>query len=288
MTTTVTERITLADVKAQPRPVNRSGGAGRWVRSGVLLLLTIVLLVPLYAVLVLAFTPTGGGALTVNNFVRIFNDTQIVDWLINSIQVTLATVVVSVIVGAPAGYVLSRGRGRIVRGYALLLFVVQALPVITAVIPLFILFANLGLVDTLTGVIIIYVGSTASVATWMMAAYMDTIPASLEEAAWVDGASVFGSFARIVLRNSLPGVLSTAIFTFLFAWNDYLVAVVFLRSQGTFTLPVGVESFFSQHGADWGAIMATAVVMLIPPVVVFAALNKKFSVGGIGGSLAGR
>ena len=236
----------------------------------------------------LAFKPNVGNGFTLANFTYVLRHTEVLAWLANSLQVSLATVLVSVIVGAPAGYVLSRGKGRIVSGYALLLFVVQALPVITAVIPLFILFAKINLVDNLTGVIVIYVGSSAAVATWMMAAYISTIPPSIEEAAWVDGCSVFGSFLRIVLRNSLPGILSTAIFTFLLSWNDYLVASVFLRSQGTFTLPVGVESFFSQHATNWGAVMGTAVVMMAPPVIVFAAMNKYFSVGGIGGSLAGR
>ena len=127
-----------------------------------------------------------------------------------------------------------------------------------------------------------------SVAIWMMAAYFDSIPITLEEAAWMDGCSVFGSFARIVLRNSLPGVLSTAIFAFLLAWNDYLVAVVFLRSDENYTLQIGLQTFFQQNQTNWGLVMAVAVVMMLPPVLLFAALNKYFSVGGIGGSLAGR
>jgi multiple sugar transport system permease protein len=184
--------------------------------------------------------------------------------------------------------VLSRGRGRTIASYSLLLFVVQSLPVITSVIPLFILFAKLHLVDSLTGLAIIYVGASMSVAIWMMAAYMDSIPRSLEEAAWIDGASVFGSFTRIVLRNSLPGILSTAIFTYLVSWNDYLVAIVFMRTETKFTLPLGVESFFQQNVTDWGSVMAVAVVMMAPPVIVFACLNRYFSVGGIGGSLAGQ
>ena len=195
---------------------------------------------------------------------------------------------VSVVVAAPAGYVLSRGRSRAVSGYSLLLFVVQSLPIITAVIPLFVLFARLGLADNLIGLVIVYVGSSMSVATWMMAAYFDSIPHTLEEAAWVDGCSVFGSFTKIVLRNSLPGILSTAIFAFLVAWNDYLVALVFLKSSNVFTLPIGLQSFFQQNATDWGPVMAVSVVMLLPPTILFAFLNKYFSVGGIGGSLAGR
>jgi multiple sugar transport system permease protein len=233
----------------------------------------------------LGSTATG---ITFENFGTVFQKTSVGTWLANSLIVTIVTVVIAVIVAAPAGYVLSRGRSKLVSGYSLVLFIVQSLPVVTAVIPLFILFAQFGLVDTLTGIMIIYVGSTMSVAIWMMAAYFDSIPITLEEAAWMDGCSVFGSFTRVVLRNSLPGILSTAIFAFLLAWNDYLVAVVFLRSDQNYTLQIGLQTFFQQNQTNWGLVMAVAVIMMLPPVLLFALLNKYFSVGGIGGSLAGR
>ena len=126
---------------------------------------------------------------TLENFSNVFANTDVLIWLSNSLGVTLVTVLISVAVAAPAGYVLSRGRSKAVSGYSLLLFVVQSLPIITAVIPLFILFAKFGLADNLIGLVIVYVGSTMSVATWMMAAYFDSIPHTLEEAAWIDGAS---------------------------------------------------------------------------------------------------
>jgi multiple sugar transport system permease protein len=269
-----------------------TGGArGQWWRFAVMLVVTGVVLVPVAAVLVLSLRPgvASGGTASFGpaNFTHVLTDVPTLIWLANSLGVTLATVLVSVAVAAPAGYVLSRGRSRAVSAYSLLLFVVQSLPVITAVIPLFLLFAEAGLVDNLVGLGIVYVGASMSVAIWMMAAYLDTIPVSLEEAAWIDGASLFTGFTRIVLRNSLPGILSTAIFTFLVSWNDYLVAIVFLRSQERFTLPIGVQSFFQQNGTDWGSVMALAVVMMLPPVIVFTTLNRYFSVGGIGGSLAG-
>lgn len=274
------------------RTSHGKGGGMRWVRFAIVLIITAIAIVPVVVVIYLAVRPgvnsTSHATFTFENLSNIFKNTDTLKWLRNSLFVTLSTVVVSVVVAAPAGYVLSRGRGRTVSGYSLLLFIVQSLPVITSVIPLFILFAKLHLVDSLNGLIIIYVGASMSVAVWMMAAYMDSIPRSLEEAAWIDGASVFGSFTRIVLRNSLPGVLSTAIFTYLVSWNDYLVAIVFMRTETKFTLPLGVESFFQQNVTDWGSVMAVAVVMMAPPVIVFACLNRYFSVGGIGGSLAGQ
>jgi multiple sugar transport system permease protein len=268
-----------------------SGKRGQWWRFLLLLLITLVALVPIILVLVLSTQPSLGSSasgFTLENFGNVFTQTAVLTWLTNSLMVTVATVVVAVVVAAPAGYVLSRVRNRLVSGYSLVLFIVQSLPVVTAVIPLFTLFAGISLVDNLVGVTIIYVGATMSVATWMMSAYFDSIPIALEEAAWIDGASVFSGFLRIVLRNSLPGILSTAIFSFLLAWNDYLIATVFLRSDPNFTLPIGLETFFQQNQTNWGLVMAVAVVMMMPPILIFVFLNKSFSVGGIGGSLAGR
>lgn len=265
---------------------------GQWWRFAALCAISIVVLLPILATLLLSLRPAATSAtttwLTLENFTAVLRGTEVLLWLANSLGVALATVAVSVLVAAPAGYVLSRARGKAVAGYSLLLFVIQSLPVITAVIPLFVLFARFGLADNLIGLTIVYVSSTLAVATWMMAAYFDSIPIALEEAAWVDGCSVFGSFVRVVLRNSLPGILSTAIFAFLLAWNDYLVALVFLRSSNIFTLPIGLQTFFQQNATDWGPVMAVSVIMLLPPAIVFAVLNKYFSVGGIGGSLAGR
>ncbi|MFV0430289.1 MAG: carbohydrate ABC transporter permease [Arachnia sp.] len=274
-----------------PRKVTDPAARGQWWRFAAIAIIVAITLVPLGVVVLLAFTPAAASSttgFTTENFVHVFADTDVLFWLQNSLLVTLGTVLVAVVVAAPAGYVLSRGRSRAVSGYSLLLFVFQSLPVITAVIPLFILFARIGLVDSLLGVSIVYVGTAMAVAIWMMAAYMDSIPVSLEEAAWIDGASLLRGFWQIVLRNSLPGVLSTAIFTFLVAWNDYLIAIVFLRSATSFTLPLGLQSFFQQNTTDWGSVMAVAVVAMIPPVLVFIVLNKYFSVGGIGGSLAGQ
>ncbi|MGH7919882.1 MAG: carbohydrate ABC transporter permease [Candidatus Dormibacteraceae bacterium] len=272
----------------KPRDPTRQGS---WWRFTVTLIITAIAVVPIAAVLYLSVRPglaSHATGLTFENFTQVLRHTGVLTWARNSLGVTLATVVVSVAVAAPAGYVLSRGRNMLVSGFSLVLFIVQSLPVVTAVIPLFILFAKIGLVDNLLGITIIYIGSTMSVAIWMMGAYYDSIPISLEEAAWMDGASVFGGFMRIVLRNSLPGVLSTAIFAFLLAWNDYLVNLVFIRSSENYTFPIGIETFFQQNAVNWGPVAACAVMMMLPPIILFSILNRYFSLGGIGGSLAGQ
>ncbi len=270
--------------------IRRSRTPPYW-RIGVAFVVTVIMLVPIVVVFWLALRPRIGSqiiGLTLDNFVYIFTKTQILVWLSNSFLVSIVTSLASVAVAAPAGYVLSRGRGRAVSAYSLLIFVIQSLPGIVFVIPLLAMFAAVHLVDSIAGVTFVYVATAVSVACWMMTAYFDTIPVDLEEAAWLDGCSVFGAFLRIVLRNSFPGILSTAIYSFLIAWNDYLIALVFLRTDSRFTLPLGLQTFFQQNQADWGPVMACATLMLLPPLLVFALLNRYFSVGGVGGALAGR
>jgi len=201
-------------------------------------------------------------------------------WFENSLGLALFAVVACVVVGAPAGYVLSRGRGRLVNGFALFVFAIQSFPAFIFLPPLFLTFARLHLIDDLGPVAVIYVALSLAVAIWMFSAYFASIPIELEEAAWLDGSSVLGAFVRVVLRNSLPAILSTAIFTFLFVWNDYLVALLFLRSDVNYTLGIGL-------GAS-GRSPVLAVLISVPPILIFALLNRYFSIGGIAGALSAR
>ncbi|MDE1994840.1 MAG: carbohydrate ABC transporter permease [Rhizobiaceae bacterium] len=281
----------MASKPVQSRPTNPSRKKADWTRTIILLVITLIVLSPILVIFGLALRPrlySDAAGPTLDTFAYVLEHTDILVWLKNSLIVSVSASCLSLLVAAPAGYVPSRARGSAVSLYSMLIFIIQSFPIVVFIIPLFILLSKIGLVDALAGVSIIYVASSVSVACWMMAAYFDTIPADLEEAAWIDGCSVFGSFLRIVIPNSLPGILSTAIYGFLVAWNDYLVALVFLRTDSRFTLPVGLQTFFQQNQTDWGPVMACAVIMLAPPVLIFAFLNRFFSIGGIGGSLAGR
>jgi multiple sugar transport system permease protein len=256
---------------------------GAWSRFGALLLITALVLTPLAGTVASALPQPGtGGPWTPSVgevFAGWFRGTPLY-WFENSLALAFFTVIVCVVVGAPAGYVLARGRGRAVNSFALLVFAVQSFPAFLMLVPLFLTFAKIQLVDNLGGVAIIYVGLSLAVAIWMIAAHVGTIPIELEEAAWLDGCSVLGGFFRVVLRNSLPAVLSTAIFTFLFAWNDYLVALLFLRSTANYTVAIGLQSA--------GRSPTLAVLVALPPVLIFVVLNRYFSIGGIAGSLSGR
>ena len=259
---------------------------GRWLRFLVLLVVTALLLVPVLVPVWRLVTPdpvdgSPGGLAQLFRFIALtVEGTPVVMWLTNSVLVAAVTVVVSVAVAAPAGYVVSRGRGRGVHGFALLIFALQAVPILLFMIPLFVLFVSLRLHDTLHGVTLIYVGLSIAVATWTMSSYFDSIPMELEEAAWIDGCSVLGGFTRVVLRNSLPGLLSAAVYAFLFTWNDYWIALVFLRTDVNYTIGLAL--------AGPGSSPAVAVVAMLPPLIIFGVLHRYFSLGGIGGALAGR
>ena len=259
---------------------------GRWLRFLVLLVITALLLVPVLVPVWRLVAPdpangsSGGLAALFAAIALTFGSAPVATWLTNSVLVTAVTVVVSIAVAAPAGYVVSRGRGRGVHGFALLIFALQAVPILLFMIPLFVLFVSLRLSDTLHGVTLIYIGLSVAVATWTMSSYFDSIPMELEEAAWIDGCSVLGGFTRVVLRNSLPGVLSAAVYGFLFTWNDYWIAVVFLRTDVNYTLGLAL--------AGPGSSPAVALVAMLPPLIIFGVLHRYFSLGGIGGALAGR
>ena len=262
------------------------GAVGRWLRFLVLLVVTPLLLVPVLVPVWRLMAPdprtgSSGGLLGLSTAIAsTLRGAPVVTWLTNSVQVTAVTVVVSVAVAAPAGYVISRGRGRGVHAFALLIFALQAVPILLFMIPLFVLFVAPGLNDTLPGVALVYIGLSIAVATWTMSSYFDSIPMELEEAAWIDGCSVLGGFTRVVLRSSLPGVLSAAVYAFLFTWNDYWIALVFLRSDVNYTIGLAL--------AGPGSSSVVAVIAMLPPLIIFGVLNRYFSLGGIGGALAGR
>lgn len=263
------------------RARSAASSAARLVAIAVICALVTV---PLWPVLTAAFLPGapggrqgGGGPLA--GIIATFTFTPALTWLGNSLLVATTTTAVAIVIAAPAAYALSRGRGRLVAAFSLVLFVVQSLPVVVLVIPLFVLFAGAGLVDSLGGLTIIYIGLSVAVAVWMLTAAIDAVPVRLEESAWLDGCSVLGSFVRVVLPSCWPGIVSTAIYCFLLTWNDYLVALVFIKSNALYTLPIGLQA---------ARTPGLVLVIVIPPLLIFGLLNRYFSVGGIAGSLADR
>ena len=224
---------------------------------------------------------------TFANFDYLSGRTAFWTYLRNSMIVSGGCAALSVILATLAGYALSRFRGRFLGLYARLLFVVQMFPIILALIPLFVLFRNLDLINNPLSVIILYTVFQLPFATWMARSFFDTIPRDLEEAAMVDGCSRFRILGRIVLPLSGPGIAAISIFSFLFSYNEFFVANIFLRDESAMTLPVGITMFMQQYSTDWGSLMAAAAVTLVPTFLLFLGVQKYIAYGAVGSGLKG-
>lgn len=221
------------------------------------------------------------------NYEFLWTKTPFMRFVINSFLVSGGSTILSVVAAALAGYALSRTRGKGMSLYSQMLFVIQMFPIILALIPLFVLFRTLGLINSPVPVIVIYTVVHLPFATWMAKSFFDTIPRELEEAAQVDGCSKFQAFIRIVLPLSGPGMAAVSIFSFLFSYNEFFVGSVFLRDEDVMTVPIGLQMFMQQYSTDWGSLMAAASLAVIPTFVLFLMVQKYIVYGAVSGGVKG-
>ena len=206
-------------------------------------------------------------------------------WLTNSVIVALLTTAFSMIIATLGGYGLSRFRFR-GRGFlSYFILTTQVLPGSLLIIPLYVIMGNLQLLDTRIGLVAADCTFSVPFCTWMMKGFFDTIPISLEEAARVDGAGRFRIFSTVVLPLTVPGLVATGIFSFINGWNEYLFASTFMKSYENWTLPVGIASFQGQYTTNWGTLMAGAVLITIPVVILFLLLQKHLVSGMTAGAV---
>jgi multiple sugar transport system permease protein len=194
----------------------------------------------------------------------------------NSLVVSTLTTVLAVVVAVPAAYAFSRFRfpGRTMLFFSVLLR--NMFPAVIFLVPLFILMRMLGLVNTLWSLVLTYLTFGLPLAIWLLKGFYDNIPIQLEQAARIDGATRFQAFRLIVMPLSVPGIVATAIYSFIGAWNEYIYAYTFLTRHDQMTLPVGIQRFFSENATDWPGLMAATFLMSVPVVVLFLVLQRYF------------
>ncbi len=210
-----------------------------------------------------------------------------VAWFVNSVIVSLATTVLCVAVSTLAAYSLTRFRfvGQTVVPFVSLLG--YMVPSIIYVFPLFLLIVPLGLADRLPSLVLGYLSITLPFCMWLMWAFLRSVPLEVEEAGLIDGASRFQVFRLIVLPLALPGIIATSIFSFIVAWNDYLIARIFMNTITQLPLTVGVMHFFEGVHVDWGLMMAAAVLMTVPLAILFMFVQRHLIVGFGAGAVKG-
>lgn len=246
-------------------------------------------LFPVLWVFKMAFTPTQGFDQSLSlipenpslhNFEYLFTETLFLRWLVNSIIVSTITTALGVFLACTAAYALSRFKfpGR---ATMMLMFLIQQMfPGVLMMVPLYIIVDELGLLDQLLGLTLVYATTAIPFCVWMLKGYFDTIPKDLEEAALMDGATTSMIFWKIILPLSLPAVAVTALFSFMTAWNEFILAAVFMNSEENYTAPAGLKTMVTQYSTDWGYFSAGAILVSIPVVLLFFALQKQL-VGGL-------
>jgi multiple sugar transport system permease protein len=194
----------------------------------------------------------------------------------NSLFVSTMTTICAVIVAVPAAYAFSRFSfpGRTFLFFSVLLR--NMFPAVIFLVPLFILMRVLGLVNTHASLVLTYLTFGLPLAIWLLKGFYDNIPVQLEQAARIDGATRLRAFITIVMPLSTPGIIATAIYSFIGAWNEYIYAYTLLTQNDQLTLPVGIQRFFSENTTDFPGLMAASFMMSVPVVVLFLVLQKYF------------
>lgn len=220
---------------------------------------------------------------TLQNFVNVFSTQNFARFIMNSVIVGGGSTLLGLIIGLPAAYSIARHKQNRV---ALAILMSRMVPGITFLVPLFIIFRRLNLVDTYASLILSHLLVGLPFIVWVMVPFFESIPREMQEASVVDGASSTQTFTRVVLPLSLPGIVTASILSFVFSWNNFMFSIVLATSR-TKTVPVAIYNFISYAQIDWGGLMAAAVVITLP-VLVLAVVTQRYVIRGLtAGALKG-
>jgi len=219
-----------------------------------------------------------------NAYRRLFDETKFETYFFNSIFVAGGSTLLTIAVAVLAAYGITRFRFKGRETIATVMLFTYMFAPIMIVIPFYIMMRKLGLTNSHFGLMLSYTSFSLPFSMWLLRSFFQSIPLELEEAAMIDGASRPQAVARVIVPMALPGVIAVSIFTFIVAWNDYLFARVLIGRDDLKTLPLGIQDLYESSVTDWGMIMAAGVVITIPALLFFAAVQRHLIAGwGAGG-----
>lgn len=273
--------------------------AARWFRRVSLALIAAFALFPLFIILETTIKPLKDvqntfqwipSHVTFQPYVRIWSTIPLLHYFVNSVIVSVVSTVVAVTLAVFAGYAISRFEFRGRKLFSMAVLSTQMFPGILFLLPLYLIYINISktigiqLYGTYLGLIITYLTFALPFSVWMLAGFFASIPRQLEEAAMVDGTSPWGALFRIVLPVARPGIVAVAVFAFMTAWGEVLFASV-LTTESTRTLAIGLQEYATQGNTAWNQLMAAAVVVSLPVVIGFLALQRHLIRGLTSGSV---
>ena len=273
-------------VSVLPKPVDWLGLLGkRHARDAVSVLLLLLVLLPFLWMVQMAFRPAAAAlelslyftptfeafsGLWQDSFARSFG---------NSLLVSVLSTGLSMVLGVPAAYALSRWRFGGRRQVAWWILCTRMAPPIAFTIPFFLAFRYMGLLDTVWGLVLVYLTFNLAIVIWMMQGFFEAIPQSLEEAAWLDGCGIWSAFWHVTLPLTRHGLVATAVLCFIFSWSDFFFALILTRTQAV-TAPVAIVNFLQYDGWEWTKIAAAGTLVMLP-VLLFTVLVRKYLVHGL-------
>ncbi|WP_427017634.1 carbohydrate ABC transporter permease [Pseudarthrobacter sp. P1] len=277
--------------------INRESIAGRTVKIVFLGLCLIATVFPLYWIIITSLKEPGAiytlaldywpRQRSLENYIGLFTNSDFGQYMVNSLIVALVASSVATLISLLSAYVLARfqfaGRGAVLGAF----LVTQMIPGFIALGPLYLMMSNLGLVDSKTGLILIYIAICIPFCTIMLRGFFENVPDALEEAAMIDGCSRLGALFRVLVPVMLPGVAASFIFNFVNCWNELFLSVTLMNSDANKTIPTALAGFISSFNIDWGSMSAAAVLTVVPTLAIFAFASKFIVQGLTAGSVKG-
>jgi N,N'-diacetylchitobiose transport system permease protein len=224
---------------------------------------------------------------TLDHFSKALGEGHFTTYLRNSLVVALATVVISGMIALLASIAVARFRFRFRTSVLLMVLVVQMVPLEALVIPLFLQAKDLGLLNRLLGLVVVYVAFSLPFAIWMLRGFVAAVPVEIEEAAYLDGASWWRMLWSILFPLVAPGLVATSVFSFITAWNEFIFAITFMNDDSKFTVAAGLQGFFTQYSTDWGGLMAASTMITVPVMLFFVAVQRRLASGLAAGAVKG-
>ncbi len=275
-------RMAAARARARPSLFQRYR---RWIGDAATIALLLLVMFPFVWLIQMSFRPNDdvfgyslAFAPTLDHYRALWTG-NFPSSFVNSVVVSVSSTTLALLFGVPAAYALSRARFRSQRRIALWILASRMAPPIAFTIPFFLAYREVGLLDTRLGLVIVYLTFNLALVIWMMRTFLEGVPRSLEEAAWIDGCGVWRAFLKVVLPLSAPGLAATAVLCFVLSWNDFFFALVLTRTNAS-TAPVAIVGFIQYTGWEWGKIAATGTLVMLP-VVAFSILVRNYLVHGL-------
>ncbi|PAZ12930.1 sugar ABC transporter permease [Streptomyces sp. SA15] len=223
---------------------------------------------------------------TLDNFRQAFDEQPLLRAAGNSLLAALGAALIAVLIATPLAYVMARHRTRLAKAATGWVVVSQAFPLVLVIIPLFLVLKNLRMINSLAGLVLVYVVWALPFALWMLVGYVRAVPVELEEAAAVDGAGRVRTLVSVTAPLLAPGIVATGLFAFITAWNEFFFALVLLKTPEKQTLPVVLTRFIGAEGvADLGPLAAASFLATLPSLVVFAIIQRRITSGMLAGAV---